>query len=75
MATNLPELERRLWAAADELRANSNLTATQYRDPVLALIFLAYQARGVLYVADEARLSTIAKAPEAPIRAGRSTSP
>src|SRR5215210_458962 len=40
--TDLAELERRLWAAADELRANSTLTAAQYRDPVLGLIFLAF---------------------------------
>jgi len=26
----------------DELRANSTLTAAQYRDPVLGLIFLAF---------------------------------
>ncbi len=40
--TDLSDLERRLWAAADELRANSTLTAAQYRDPVLGLIFLAF---------------------------------
>ncbi len=38
MATDLAELERRLWEAADELRANSKLTAHEYRDPVLGLI-------------------------------------
>jgi len=41
-ATDLDDLERRLWAAADELRANSSLTAAQYRDPALGLIFLAF---------------------------------
>lgn len=40
--SDLSDLERRLWAAADELRANSTLTAAQYRDPVLGLIFLAF---------------------------------
>ena len=39
---DLAEVERRLWAAADELRANSSLTPAQYRDPVLGLIFLAF---------------------------------
>jgi type I restriction enzyme M protein len=39
---DLIELERRLWAAADELRANSSLTPATYRDPVLGLIFLAF---------------------------------
>jgi type I restriction enzyme M protein len=35
-------LEKRLWAAADELRANSGLTAAQYSQPVLGLIFLRF---------------------------------
>jgi type I restriction enzyme M protein len=39
---DLTDIERRLWAAADELRANSSLTPAQYRDPVLGLIFLAF---------------------------------
>src|SRR5580765_6414560 len=38
----IAEVEGRLWAAADELRANSSLTPAQYRDPVLGLIFLAF---------------------------------
>jgi len=33
-------LENRLWAAADQLRANSGLTSAQYSQPVLGLIFL-----------------------------------
>ena len=36
-ATNT--LEKRLWEAADQLRANSGLTAAQYSSPVLGLIF------------------------------------
>ena len=40
--TDLKRLEDRLWAAADELRANSTLTPAEYRGPVLGLIFLAY---------------------------------
>jgi len=35
-------LENRLWAAADQLRANSSLTAQQYSHPVLGLIFLKF---------------------------------
>ncbi|MCA1708464.1 MAG: type I restriction-modification system subunit M [Actinobacteria bacterium] len=31
-----------MWAAADELRANSSLAPNEYRGPVLGLIFLAY---------------------------------
>src|SRR3954463_2689148 len=35
-------LEKRLWAAADQLRANSGLSAAQYSQPVLGLIFLRF---------------------------------
>ena len=38
----LAELEKRLWGAADQLRANSSLTAQEYSRPVLGLIFLKY---------------------------------
>jgi hypothetical protein len=38
----LRELENRLWQAADQLRANSTLSASQYSTPVLGLIFLRY---------------------------------
>ncbi|WP_276758864.1 type I restriction-modification system subunit M [Mycolicibacter arupensis] len=40
--TDLAKVRSTLWAAADELRANSKLTPVQYRDPVLGLVFLAY---------------------------------
>ena len=36
------DLEKRLWAAADQLRANSGLTSQQYSQPVLGLIFLRF---------------------------------
>lgn len=35
-------LEQKLWKAADDLRANSGLTAAQYSQPVLGLIFLRF---------------------------------
>jgi type I restriction enzyme M protein len=38
----LARVRRTLWAAADELRANSTLSPAEYRGPVLGLIFLAY---------------------------------
>jgi type I restriction enzyme M protein len=38
----LKVLENRLWKAADELRANSKLTATEYSFPVLGIIFLRH---------------------------------
>jgi len=39
---NIQELEKRLWDAADELRANTGLTSQEYSRPVLGLIFLRY---------------------------------
>ena len=42
VATDLGELKKRLWKAADELRANSGLKASEYASPVLGLIFLRY---------------------------------
>ncbi len=35
-------IEGRLWDAADELRANFKLKASEYSVPVLGLIFLRY---------------------------------
>jgi type I restriction enzyme M protein len=87
----LADLERRLWSAADELRANSKLRASEYSTPVLGLIFLRYadvrfsqverelaakhsgrreigpkdyQARGVMYLPEEARFSFLRHLPE-----------
>jgi len=42
MVSNHTDLEQHLWAAADELRANSKLRAADYSLPVLGLIFLKY---------------------------------
>jgi type I restriction enzyme M protein len=42
MQPDLAELENRLWDAADELRANSGLKASEYGTPVLGLIFLRF---------------------------------
>jgi type I restriction enzyme M protein len=38
----LKRLEDDLWAAADNLRANSDLKASEYGTPVLGLIFLKF---------------------------------
>lgn len=38
----LKQLENDLWAAADNLRANSDLKASEYSTPVLGLIFLKF---------------------------------
>ena len=87
------QLEKRLWESADQLRANSNLSASEYSNPVLGLIFLRYadhkftvarqelegqsigrrrrgigredfQARGVMYLPEEARFSKLLDLPE-----------
>ena len=42
VATDLGELQNKLWEAADDLRANSELKASEYASPVLGLIFLRY---------------------------------
>lgn len=85
------EIEKRLWGAADQLRANSHLTSAEYSKPVLGLIFLRYadfkfaqaekelsgrrtgrrtigkadyQARGIMYLPEEARFSKLLNLPE-----------
>ena len=40
--TQLRKLETELWRAADQLRANRKLTATEYSMLVLGLIFLRH---------------------------------
>ena len=47
-------LEKRLWDAADQFRANSSLSAAQYSQPVLGLIFLRFAE--VRFAAQRAKL-------------------
>ena len=89
---SINDLEKRLWEAADQLRANSSLTAQEYSRPVLGLIFLKYadhrfteaekelakatsserrtigkldyQAKGVMYLPENARYSHLINLPE-----------
>ena len=42
MTLPIQELENRLWATADQLRANSELTSAEYKSPVLGLVFLRF---------------------------------
>jgi len=42
MAVINNEITKRLWEAADQLRANSKLRASEYSIPVLGLVFLRY---------------------------------
>lgn len=91
MKNNGNQIEARLWDAADELRANSKLKASEYSIPVLGLVFLRYadckfqavakelesetgkrrkigpadyQAKGVIYLPEKARFSTLNQLPE-----------
>ena len=40
--TTIKQLETELWDAADDLRANSKLTAAEYKDPLLGLVLLRF---------------------------------
>ncbi|MGE6260703.1 N-6 DNA methylase [Heyndrickxia sporothermodurans] len=50
---NIKKIENDLWEAADQLRANSKLTASEYSMPVLGLIFLRYAYNRFLIVKEE----------------------
>jgi type I restriction enzyme M protein len=50
-------LRKRLWQAADQFRANSGLTAAQYSQPVLGLIFLRFAE--VRFAAQRAKLEKV----------------
>ncbi|MBL7473098.1 type I restriction-modification system subunit M [Robertkochia sediminum] len=39
---DIKKLEKELWEAADDLRANSKLTAAEYKDPLLGLVLLRF---------------------------------
>lgn len=42
MSSDLTQIENRLWAAADQLWANTGLKPSEFSNPVLGLIFLRY---------------------------------
>ena len=50
---NIAQIENRLWEAADQLRANSKLTSTEYYMPVLGLIFLRHAFNRYLSIEKE----------------------
>ena len=51
---HIDAIERRLWSAADTLRANSNYASNEYFLPVMGLVFLRHAYRRYLAVAEEA---------------------
>lgn len=71
MPSNHTDLEKQLWAAADELRANSRLRAADYSTPVLGLIFLKYADHRFAHATEV--LETEAEAHAARRRRGRAT--
>lgn len=56
MPANTTDIEKRLWEAADELRANSKLKSSEYSVPVLGLIFLRHADQR--FTAAEAEIGT-----------------
>lgn len=50
---NIEAIEKRLWSAADTLRANSNYAANEYFMPVMGLIFLRHAYSRYLAVKDD----------------------
>jgi type I restriction enzyme M protein len=68
VATN-NDIEKRLWAAADQLWANSNLRPSEFSTPVLGLIFLRYADHK--FAQAEATLTRKAKAGQGRRRVGK----
>jgi len=62
MSANNTEIEKRLWDAADELRANSKLKASEYSVPVLGLIFLRYADHKFAHAEQEIQAEQAARA-------------
>src|SRR5437870_9869550 len=53
MPANHTEIEKKLWASADALRANSHLKSSEYSVPVLGLIFLRFADQRFAHVEQE----------------------
>ena len=60
---DLTQVRRTLWAAADQLRANSTLAPSEYRGPVLGLIFLAYAEHRFEAIRTEVEAKATARRP------------
>jgi type I restriction enzyme M protein len=65
-SSDLGEVRRTLWAAADQLRANSSLSPSEARSPVLGLIFLAYAEHRFEAVTLTVRAKATARRPVSP---------
>ena len=76
------EIEKRLWASADTLRANSNFASNEYFLPVMGLIFLRtrggkkpelqkedFSRKGAIFLRKEAQFDYLVSLPEGADRA------
>src|SRR5260370_35371706 len=67
---NIEQLEADLWSAADNLRANSKLTAGEYCMPVLGVIFLRHATNRYNEALREIKADQASgKMPKRPLRA------
>ncbi len=57
MINNIEAVEKRLWTAADQLRANSDFASNEYFMPVMGLIFLRHAYSRYLAVKPEIEAS------------------
>ncbi len=64
---HIEAIERRLWGAADQLRANSNYASNEYFLPVMGLVFLRHAYSRYLAVKDDIE-------PDLPTRGGKTRS-
>lgn len=65
-SNDLAQVRRTLWRAADELRANSTLSPSEARGPILGLIFLAYAENRFDGVRPELEAKATARRPVTP---------
>ena len=65
-SSDLAQVRRTLWKAADELRANSTLSPSEARGPILGLIFLAYAEHRFESVRPELEAKATARRPVTP---------
>ena len=61
---NIEAIEKRLWNAADTLRANSNYASNEYFLPVMGLIFLRHAYSRFLAVKDEIEAEVVSVSQE-----------
>ena len=65
---HIEAIERRLWSAADTLRANSNYASNEYFLPVMGLVFLRHAYSRYLTVKDKVEANL-------PVRGGKKRAP